>query len=100
MGLPQGDKSKRQYLNCHDKQIHKNVALLAADKLFCFCHMSPEEPRKVSMFNMVCRWPRGLFGCPVGYKYSQFHLVAKKYVFVHITIGRLKEIIARHNFFH
>ena len=37
-------------------------AVLASDKLLFLCPILPEGPRKLSMFNMVCRWPWGLFG--------------------------------------
>ena len=67
--------------------------LLAADKLFCLSPMSPEEPRKSSVLNMVCLWPL------LANKYSQFHHVAREYVFVHSAIGRQKEINEQQNFF-
>ena len=69
-GLPQGDnkinQSKQRYVNCHHQRIHETGALPAADISFCLCPLSPEEPSKLSMFNMVCRWPWGLFGSPIG----------------------------------
>ena len=37
-------------------------AVPASDKLLFLCPILPEGPRKLSMFNMVCGWPWGLFG--------------------------------------
>ena len=51
------------------------------------------------MFNMVCRWPWGLFGRPVGrHIYFQFHYIARVYVFVDSTMVRQKKINEQHIF--
>ena len=43
---------------------------------------------------MVCRWPWGLVGTPVG---RHFHYIAREYVFVNSAMGPQKEISERHN---
>ena len=92
------NKSKQRYVKCHYQRIGKTAALLPADILFCLCPMSPEEPRKLMMFNMVCRWPWGLFGRPVGRHNIMLCISSYCHVFVHSTMGRQKEINQRHNF--